>query len=190
MNLNTKVAAVKGFIVSSILGLFIITAQACAEPDLRNEKGAFESDVLSALNDVSSDWNSGNFEGLKNHWDQNDENPIYLAEESTEIMTNWPAIETYWATSEDWIEWIVVEYSNFSVKRVDDANAMVAFDLRFDLKLNDRPRPIGGDNRAVVSFRQIDGEWKIHSWVEAPLSAMTYVRKLYEQNVRDDLSKR
>ena len=105
-------------------------------------------------------------------------------------MTNWSEVEDYWKASQEWIEWIVVDYSNFAVKRVDEQNAMVAFDLRFDLKLNDRVNPIGGDNRAVVSFRQVDGNWRIHSWVEAPLSAITYVRRLYELNVRDDLPPR
>ena len=80
----------------------------------------------------------------------------------------------------------MIDYYNYHVKRVDATNAIITFDLRFDVKLNDRPKPIGGDNRGVVSLRKVDGIWKIHSWVEAPLAAITYVRKLYELNVRKD----
>lgn len=163
---------------------------AMASPLLEDEMNADETEILSIISNVASDWNTGNYKGLKAHWDQTDTSPIYLAEEADQIMTSWSQVETYWSASEQWIDWIHVEYSNQYVKRVDATNAMVTFDLRFDLKLNDRPRPIGGDNRAVVSLRMTDGDWKIHSWVEAPLSAMSYVRKLYEMNVRDDLPNR
>lgn len=146
-----------------------------------------ETEIISVLTDVARDWNAGAYDNLKTHWDISDAQPIYLAEEADQIMTSWPQVEAYWTASENWIDWIVVEYSNYSVKRVDATNAMVTFDLRFDLQLNDRPRPIGGDNRAVVNMRFVKGEWKIHAWVEAPLSAMTYIRKLYEMNIREDL---
>lgn len=171
--------------------LSLTAANACsivdAAPLSENKMAPFETEIISIMSHVASDWNANNYDGLKTHWDQIDPAPIYLAEEADQIMTSWPQIENYWSTSEKWIDWIHVEYSNYHVKQVDDTNAMVTFDLRFDLKLNDRPRRIGGDNRAVVSLRMVDGDWKIHSWVEAPLSAMSYVRKLYEMNVRDDL---
>lgn len=163
---------------------------AAAAPLPEAEQAMTETEILSIMSHVASDWNANNYDGLKAHWDLTDMSPIYLAEEADQIMTSWPQVESYWRASEEWIDWIQVEYSNYQIKRVDDANAMVTFNLRFDLKLNDRPRPIGGDNRAVVSLRLADGEWKIHSWVEAPLSAMSYVRKLYEMNVRDDLPDR
>ena len=158
-----------------------------AAPLQEDKMAPFETEIISIMSHVASDWNANNYDGLKAHWDQTDPAPIYLAEEADQIMTSWPQVENYWSASEKWIDWIHVEYSNYDVKRVDELNAMVTFDLRFDLKLNDRPRRIGGDNRAVVSLRRVDGDWKIHAWVEAPLSAMSYVRKLYEMNVRDDL---
>lgn len=158
-----------------------------AAPLSEDNMTPFETAIISIMSHVASDWNANNYGGLKAYWDQTDPSPIYLAEEADQIMTSWSQVENYWSASEKWIDWIHVEYSNYHVKRVDKSNAMVAFDLRFDLKLNDRPRRIGGDNRAVVSLRKVDGDWKIHSWVEAPMSAMSYVRKLYEMNVRDDL---
>lgn len=174
------------------VGLCLANAVWIAEaaPLPEDKMATIETEILSIMSSVASDWNTNNYDGLKAHWDHTDPSPIYLAEEADQIMTSWPQVENYWSASEQWIDWIHVEYSNYHVKRVDDANAMVTFDLRFDLKLNDRPRPIGGDNRAVVSLRMADGDWKIHSWVEAPLSAMSYVRKLYEMNVRDDLPDR
>lgn len=178
----------------TICALSLSAATACsvtaAAPMPEDRMTPFEAEIISIMNTVASDWNANNYDNLKSHWDQADSSPIYLAEEADQIMTSWSEVESYWNASEQWIDWIHVEYSNHHVKRVDDSNAIVAFDLRFDLKLNDRPRRIGGDNRAVVSLRMADGNWKIHSWVEAPLSAMSYVRKLYEMNVRDDLPHR
>lgn len=155
--------------------------------DMSFSEKNFKTELIAVMDAIKGDWNDGNYNGLKSHWDTNDESPIYIAEESDLVMTSWPEIEKYWSGTDAWNEWIVIDYYNYHVKRVDDANAMVTFDLRFDVKLNDRPNPIGGDNRGVVSLRNIDGQWKVYSWVEAPLAAITYMRKLYELNVRDDL---
>lgn len=176
------------FWASLLIALSISTAHAA--PVSEEEPDMLEARVVTLLEQVASDWNTSNYAALKSHWDETDPMPLYLAEESDLIMTSWADVERYWTASQQWIEWIHVEYANYHIKQVDESNAMAAFDLRFDLKLNDRPRPIGGDNRAVVSLRKIDDDWKIHAWVEAPLSAATYVRKLYELNVRDDLPAR
>lgn len=181
---------ISGLVSLVTVGIASCASIASAETVPPHKSSPFETQLKTILSDVASDWNAGAYDNLANHWDTADPNPIYLAEESDVIMTNWEEVNAYWTASQKWIEWIIVDYSNFKVKRVDPTNAMVAFDLRFDLKLNDRPRPIGGDNRAVVSFRYVNGKWKIHSWVEAPLSAITYVRKLYELNVSDDLPRR
>lgn len=149
------------------------------------ETPSLDSEILAVMEAVKDDWNSFRYDDFAQRWDETDPNPIYLAEESDIIMTSWPQIKKYWAGTKAWNEWIVVDYFNYHVKSVDETHAMVSFELRFDVKLNDRAKPIGGDNRAVVSLRKIDGEWKIYAWVEAPLAAITYMRKLYELNVRD-----
>lgn len=179
--------AVSACVVWGLASPFVLPAHAQTQDEQTMTASSEQTEIIAVLSAVAADWNSNNYAGLARHWDQSDDHPIYLAEESDAVMTSWSEVEAYWSASEQWIEWIHVEYANHKVKRVDETNAMITFDLRFDLKLNDRPKPIGGDNRAVVSLRLVDGAWKIHSWVEAPLSAMTYMRKLYELNVRDDL---
>jgi len=155
---------------------------------MKNSDESLRSELVSVMDAVKADWNAANYDALKSHWDPQDQAPLYIAEESDVVMTNWPAIEKYWRGTDTWNEWIVIDYYNYHVKRVDATNAMISFDLRFDVKLNDRPKPIGGDNRGVVSMRKVeDGSWKIYSWVEAPLAAITYLRKLYELNVREDV---
>lgn len=168
----------------------VAVSAAYAAPLSDEDPDMFEDRVIALLENVAADWNASNYDALKSYWDETDPMPLYLAEESDLIMTNWEDVERYWTASQQWINWIHVDYSNYQIKQVDASHAIAAFDLRFDLQLNDRPRPIGGDNRAVVNLRKIDGDWKIHAWVEAPLSAATYVRKLYELNVRDDLPER
>lgn len=162
---------------------------ASAEPPIAQDQ-QLHDDIVAVMAAVELDWNNANYDGLKSHWDLADDKPIYLAEESDIVMTSWAEIEDYWKGTDEWNEWIVIEYSDHTVKRIDENNAMVTFDLRFDVKLNDRPNPIGGDNRGVVSLRKVEGVWKIHAWVEAPLAAITYMRKLYELNVREDLPSR
>ncbi len=162
------------------------TSPAAGQAD-QEAHSSLHEDLVAVMTAVKADWNSANYDGLKSHWDLSDPRPIYIAEEADKVMTDWDAIEAYWKGTDDWNEWILIDYSNYQVKRVDDANAIITFDLRFDVQLNDRPKPIGGSNRTVVSFRNVDGSWKIHTWVEAPLAAITYMRKLYEINVSDDL---
>ena len=168
-----------------------LSLTACAQPStdepITMEHSSLKNEILTVMNAVKEDWNTGRYDDFARHWDETDIQPIYLAEESDVMMTTWPEIKKYWAGTKAWNEWIIVDYFNYSVKSVDETNTMVMFELRFDVKLNDRPKPIGGDNRAVVSLRKIDGDWKIHSWVEAPLAAITYMRKLYELNVRKDI---
>lgn len=163
-------------------------AQISTKPrtDLTSPNQDLLSELVAVMDAVKADWNNGNYDGLKSHWDLSDESPLYIAEESDKIMTSWAEIEDYWTGTDKWNEWIVIDYYNYHVKNVDERNAMITFDLRFDVKLNDRPEVIGGDNRGVVSFRKVNGQWKIYSWVEAPLAAITYMRKLYELNVRHD----
>ncbi|MEL7030445.1 MAG: nuclear transport factor 2 family protein [Pseudomonadota bacterium] len=145
--------------------------------------------VIAVLEDVKAAWNVEDFPRIESHWHADDPMPIYIAEEETAVMTTWPEIRAYWAGTADWNEWILIEYSDYAVKLVDEGNAVATFNLRFDVKLNDRPNPIGGDNRTVVNLRKIDGAWKIHTWVEAPLAAIVYLRKLYELNVRADATR-
>ena len=163
-------------------------AEASKAEKMTTSNNALKAELIAVMDAVKADWNAGNYDGLKLHWDQSDQAPLYIAEESDKVMTSWADIEKYWNGTDAWNEWIVIDYYNYHVKRVDASNAIITFDLRFDVKLNDRPKPIGGDNRGVVSLRKVDGSWKIYSWVEAPLAAITYMRKLYELNVREGVA--
>ena len=189
-SMRGKMTHIKSFLFLAGL-IFSLNFTACAQAPIdeqpMSENPTFKNEILTVMESVKEDWNSGRFDDFIRYWDENDPQPLYLAEESDVIMTSWPAIKKYWAGTKAWNEWIVVDYYNYHVKSVDENHAMVSFELRFDVKLNDRSKPIGGDNRAVVSLRKIDGEWKIYAWVEAPLAAITYMRKLYELNVRKDL---
>lgn len=173
--------------IVAILAFFFTLSNPAWSQEMSSSEQDLKAELVAVMDAVKSDWNAGNYDKLKSHWDISDTAPIYIAEESDVVMTSWPQIEDYWIGTDKWNEWIVIDYYNYHVKRVDASNAIVTFDLRFDVKLNDRPNAIGGDNRGVVSLRKVDETWKIYSWVEAPLAAITYMRKLYELNARDDL---
>ncbi|GAB5459331.1 MAG: hypothetical protein Hens3KO_23610 [Henriciella sp.] len=147
-----------------------------------------QKEIVDTLEAIAQDWRNGNYSGLKSYWDRTDPQPIYIAEENDKVMTSWPEVDAYFQGTENWNEKIDVRYSNYQVKHVDEHHAMATFDLHFDIKLNDRPNPIGGDNRVVVSFRKADDQWKLYAWVEAPLAPITYIRKLYEMNVSKEFS--
>ena len=148
------------------------------------QNASLKEALTSVMGEVQRAWNEGQYNDLRAFWDAGDAHPIYLAEEAEDVMSNWPAIEAYWQATDKWNEWIEVQYSDFVMKRIGDTDAMLTFKLRFDVQLNDRPQPIGGSNRTNVFFRKVGEDWKIHTWIEAPLAAITYMRKLYELDAR------
>ena len=127
------------------------------------------------------------YEDIPTFWDKSDPNPFYIAEEVSEVMTDWPTIEAYWQDTKATSGWIDVDYDLISHKCLAPSDMLVLFDLRWDMSVDGFENPIGGSNRVLAGLRLIEGQWKFHTWVEAPLAALIYMQKLYEKNVRPEV---
>ena len=89
-----------------------LSLTACAQPStdepITMEHSSLKNEILTVMNAVKEDWNTGRYDDFARHWDETDIQPIYLAEESDVMMTTWPEIKKYWAGTKAWNEWIIV----------------------------------------------------------------------------------
>ena len=154
------------------------------EAQCSDQSGPAIATILETLERVKE---NRDYEDLPDFWDQSDAAPFYIAEEIPQVMTDWPSIKAYWEGTKATSGWIDVEYDLISHKCLGAKDVLVLFDLRWDMSVDGFDRPIGGSNRVIAGLRDVDGDWKFHTWVEAPLAALIYMQKLYEKNVRSEV---
>lgn len=143
--------------------------------------------VAEILEDLERVKEARDYEDLPSFWDEADPAPFYIAEEISDVMTDWPTIKAYWQGTKATSGWIDVEYDLITHKCLGPTDMLVLFDLRWDMSVEGFDNPIGGSNRVIAGLRPVDGVWKFHTWVEAPLAALIYMQKLYENNVRAEV---
>ena len=128
-------------------------------------------------------WDTQDYVALRALWDESEAEPWYVAEEIDTPMVGWEAMQAYWDNNTKFQECIRVRYSNIRVKPIGPDLALAMFDLRFDLQPVGPRKPMGGDNRVTAVFRRRPDGWRYVHYMEAPLSPITYIRKLYEMNI-------
>lgn len=172
------------FVFSALSSTAVKPNSGTSEIQCSDQSGAQVTQILEDLERVKE---NRDYEDLPSFWDQSDLAPFYIAEEISEIMTDWPTIEAYWQGTKATSGWIDVEYDLIAQKCLGPADMLILFDLRWDMSVDGFDNPIGGSNRVIAGLRPIDGTWKFHTWVEAPLAALIYMQKLYEKNVRAEV---
>jgi len=155
-----------------------------AELQCSDQSGLKIAEILDDLERVKE---NREYEDLPSFWDQSDEAPFYIAEEITDVMTDWPTVEAYWQGTKASSGWIDVEYDLITQKCLGPKDMLILFDLRWDMSVDGFDNPIGGSNRVVAGLRLVEQDWKFHTWVEAPLAALIYMEQLYEKNVRPEV---
>ena len=121
---------------------------------------------------------ANDFAALKQLWLTGDETPFYVAEEHDVVMGSWEELHAYWAATEaintDFQGGIEV----IRVKEITPDDVICQFRLWWKMGLKGWPEAPGGTNRGMAVLKRVDGAWKFHSYMEAPMAAITYLRKL------------
>ena len=73
------------FIVSG----FINNLSFATDDEIKNE-------IIELINETKRIWDTQNYSDLKNLWDTDDENPLYIPEERIDFPTDWKSLEKYW----------------------------------------------------------------------------------------------
>ena len=139
-------------------------------------------ELRQLLNIWQGYWRAKNFDGLASLWDEEDADPLYVAEEALEPMHSHAAIRAYWAETAKAIDRIRVEVSDLRAREIAPGIALAFFRLHWDAAIGSRP-PIGGDVRVSAAFRRKQDGWRFFHYLEGPLAMLTQVRQCAEGKV-------
>jgi hypothetical protein len=137
-----------------------------------------KSAIDAFLAKYAAAWAANDAAALKRFWDAS-RDPLYLAEEIDETLADWPAVEAYWAMNEGQHADVALTFSGAVIRDLDEGLVIAAYQMNWRIAFTQKPA-MAGDNRIAAVLRNTDDGWRFTAWIEAPLAAITYVRKLYE----------
>lgn len=135
-----------------------------------------EIDALFAA--YAKAWKTSAPEDLKPLWDACAE-PVYLAEEIEATLDVWAQVEAYWAGNACNHADVALAFSGGVVRDLAPDLVIAAYRMDWRIAFKDKPA-MAGDNRVAAVLRRKPEGWRFTAWIEAPLAAITYMRKLYE----------
>ena len=139
-----------------------------------------DAGAITALMDrYRAAWEANDPAALKACWDTAGK-PLYLAEEIEETLESWQAVERYWVMNEGLHADVDLSFCDPAFTDLAEGLIMAAWRMDWTITFTDKPA-MSGWNRVAAVYRQAPDSWRLAAWVEAPLAAITYVRKLYEE---------
>lgn len=122
-------------------------------------------------------------------WDREDAQPFYRPMEVEQPIIGWRDLEHYWAPpgAPKIIEGLWNVYTNLVPKLVAPDVCVVLWEMEWDIKPRWRKAQSGTDPGLSVLRRTAAG-WRMVAYVEACMHPATYVRKLFERQVRPGFS--
>lgn len=143
-----------------------------------------EHPVVTAVRRLEAAWNRNDYGAVADCFDRADPLPVYQAEEEPTPAIGWTAIDDYFDRTAKLNEQIAVTYADIETKLLGPDQALAFWQLHWTIKLATHPRPLGGSCRVFALLRLADDRWRFHAYVEAPLSPISYMRRLYEGQAR------
>jgi hypothetical protein len=126
-------------------------------------------------------WSRLDFDELRGLWDTDEPAPLYIPEESSAALFEWPQIDAYWAATRKATRSIRIETWNLVVRELPEGLASACYDMRWSGEFTGYARPIGGELRVSALFRARPGGWRFIHYVEAPLAPIAYFKRSYER---------
>ncbi len=126
-------------------------------------------------------WRSGDFSKMRSFWVKDLAAPLYLPEERKDFITTWADFDSYFAgTAKISKGGVQVIYVPLTAVPVSQGQQQVAFTMEWTMQLVTDNVPIGGSVRGVALMADDGKDWKLKSYIEAPLAPIVYMRELYE----------
>ena len=117
-------------------------------------------------------------------WDPALASPVYLAEESQELITDWASLDRYLQLTARVLSTVRARYQLQSVVPLGDGLVTAYCRMEWQAVMPPDPDRIGGYVRVIAVLRQTRSGWRFVSYVEAPLAPLMYVRDLYKLAAR------
>lgn len=151
------------------------------------ETTSAEAEVEAVIYATADRWNSQNFSTVLELWDPDEEVPFYLAEEQDNWFIGWEPLKAYLdpPTPSPAVQGIREEMRNINVKFIGPDLAIAAWEMHFEMKIIGQ-NPIGEEVRVSAVLRRKPEGWRYIHWAESPMTAMMYIKKLYERDVVEE----
>ena len=171
-------------LVIIVLFSLLIPGIASAEND-----DSLSADIQAFLDVYAEAYNRQDYDTLLGMWDQDYQHPIYMAEEVDPPMHGWQRIRAYFNPKPGFtvLDGIRNEYSEVRANYLTDDLAIATYKVRFDIKVK-RQKALSSWDRVMAVFHRKDGKWKLMAYTEAPMSPLTMVRKMLQEQVPNDFS--
>jgi len=144
------------------------------------------AEIDAFLDEYEQQWDLQDPSKLAELWDQDDDQPFYLAEEQDEWRIGWQQVMGYFdPPGESTTDSIRMRFDGVQARWLSDDLAFAKFWIRFDTKMQFLPTPIGTDARASAIFRKTDAGWRLITWAESPGSPILYIARLYKLHGQD-----
>jgi len=143
--------------------------------------------VSAVIHETAERWNSQDFASVLGLWDPDEPVPFYLAEEQDDWFIGWERLRGYLdpPRPSPAVQGIREEMRDIHVKQLAPDLALAAWNMHFEMKIIGQP-PIGEEVRVSAVLRRTDAGWRYIHWAESPMTAMMYIKKLFERDVDHD----
>lgn len=128
------------------------------------------------------------FDKKRAWWDEYELCPVLKPEESTNILTGWPAIQNYWDATRAALNDLSSSIDEIQTNWINESLAITTFKLRWKANM-DGPflggGPLGALVRVTAATRLKPPGWRIFSYIEAHVDPMTYATKMAADQADD-----
>lgn len=136
--------------------------------------------ITAVFSTLESVWRTKAFTRMRGLWLTNLGAPLYVAEENPTIVTSWDAFDAYFAQTSAALREISSAYRIVAVLPGAPGQQIVAFELDWSAAIGPSDPPVAGSVRGQAILEREADEWKLRSYVEAPLAPIVYIGELYK----------
>lgn len=134
-------------------------------------------------------YNRQDYQALLAMWDADDPDVLYLAEEADPPLQGWDALRHYFnpRPGVQVLDGIRNRYSGVRARELAPGLALATYRLDFEIKVRGLKAMASWD-RIVAVFRDRGQGWKLTAYAEAPMSPLTMVRRMLQDDVSADFA--
>jgi len=140
---------------------------------------ALDIDIADFLTQYRACWGRADYDGVLALWDQDEPSPIYVAEESDPAI-GWDAIRKYFDGNRKVLAKIGIRTWNLQMRQPAPDMAIAFYEMQWNAQLTPAfgGQIMGGFNRVSGLLRRKPAGWRLFHYIEAPLAAPVYVRRV------------
>lgn len=140
---------------------------------------ALDGEIAAFLDRYRACWSRADYDGVMALWDKDEPNPIYVAEEADPAV-GWDAIRKYFDRNRHVLGTIGIRTWNLQTRQPAPDLAIAFYEMQWNAKLTAAAggQVLGGFNRVSGILRRKPQGWRMFHYVEAPLAAPVYVRRI------------